>query len=225
MRCDLEVTLRLHARGKRLAAAFALAALAVPAAKLSAQGRGVFGRGGGSGSMSRVVSPAVVASWVSRENYADGSVTTLLVLWRGTPGWFSKGGQGGGSGGGGGFGGGFGGGAGRGGSYGYEYVSEGGLTFMMEFDYDRRTVKILDQEISLKEANVVLVDGVDGANGPAIVGRRWVDPAPQPPSAVDPIAAVVKGTPELFDYLRCDLSVSDPKMNAVMPIICGQMRP
>ena len=71
MRSDLEVTLRLHARGKRLAAAFALAALAVPAAKLSAQGRGAFGRGGGDGSMSRVVSPAVVASWVLRENLAD----------------------------------------------------------------------------------------------------------------------------------------------------------
>jgi hypothetical protein len=34
------------------------------------------------------------------------------------------------------------------------YVSEGGLTFTMEFDYDKRSVKILNQEISLKETTV-----------------------------------------------------------------------
>ena len=110
--------------------------------------------------------------------------------------------------------------------YAYEYVSQGGLTFMMEFDYDKRIVKIRNQEISLRETNVVLVDFVDSTNGPTIVGYRWVDPVPaEQPSPVDPIAAVVKRTPELFEYLRCDLSLSDPLMNAMMPIICGQMHP
>jgi hypothetical protein len=96
----------------------------------------------------------------------------------------------------------------------------------MEFDYDKRIVKILNQEISLKETNVVLVDFVDSTNGPTIVGYRWVDPAPpEQPSPVDPIAAVVKRTPELFEYLRCDLSLPYPLTRAMMPIICGQMRP
>lgn len=110
--------------------------------------------------------------------------------------------------------------------YAYEYLSQGGLTFMMAFDYDKRIVKILNQEISLKETNVVLVDFVDSTTGPAIVGYRWIDPAPpaQPPP-VDAIAATIKRTPELFEYLRCDLVLSDPLMNAMMPIICGQMRP
>jgi len=117
-------------------------------------------------------------------------------------------------------------GGGGGGSYAYQYVYEGGLTFMMEFDYDKSIVKMLNQEISLKETNVVLVDFVDSANGPAIVGYRWVEPAPpDPPAAVDPIASVVRRTPELFDYLRCDLTLPDPVMKAFMPIICGQMRP
>ena len=207
----------------RFASALVLAALGASAADLSAQARGA-ARGGGGISTSRVASPTVVASWVSHENYADGRGTTLLVLWRGTPGWFSKGGRGGGSGSGGGSGGGAG--AGRSGSWAYEYVARGGLTFMMEFDYDKRIVRILNQEISLEETNVVLVDFVDSANGPTIVGSRWVDPAPpEQPSPVDPIAAVVKRTPELFEYLRCDLSLPDPPMNAMMPIICGQMRP
>jgi len=188
---------------------------AMPVA-LSGQARGF---GGGGTSTSRVASPAVVASWMSHENYVDGKATTLLVLWRGTPGWFTKGGGGGSSGGGGSAG-------GAGGSSGYQYVSEGGLTFTLEFDYDKKVVKILNQEISLTETNVVLVDFVDSTNGPAIVGYRWVDPVPPAQSSpVDPVVAVVKRTPELFEYLRCDLSLPDPVMNAMMPIICGLMRP
>lgn len=200
----------------RLAGAFALAALTTFG--VSAQ-LPRFAHGGSGMSTSRVTSPTVVASWVSHENFADGKATTLLVLWRGSPGWFSKG-RGGSSGGGGGSG------AGGGGSSAYVYFSEGGLTFMMEFDYDKSTVKILNQVISLRETNVVLVDFVDSTNGPSIVGYRWVDPAPRDdPSSVDPIAAVVKRSPELFEYLRCDLSLDDPVMKAMMPIICGQMRP
>jgi len=42
-------------------------------------------------STARVVSPSVVASWWANDD------TTLLVLWRGAPGWFSKGGAGGGT--------------------------------------------------------------------------------------------------------------------------------
>jgi hypothetical protein len=85
---------------------------------------------------------------------------------------------------------------------------------------------LLDQGVSLKETNVVLVDFVDSAGGPTIVDRRWIDPAPpQQGVSGDAIAAVVKRSPELFDYLRCDLTLSDPVMKAMMPIICGQMRP
>jgi hypothetical protein len=220
--------LDLSPRAHRFASASALAALMTLGANaidLSAQGRG-FASGGGGMSTSRVASPAVVASWVAHDNHADGSATTLLVLWRGTPGWFSKGGRGGRSGGGGGSGGGSGSGWGQSGSYAYEYVSQGGLTFMMEFDYEKRIVKILNQEISLKDSNVVLVDFVDSTNGPTIVDYRWVDPAqPDQPPVADPIAAVIKRTPELFEYLRCDVSLSDPLWKAMMPNICGQMRP
>src|SRR6185369_11217154 len=91
----------------------ALAALWAMPVALSGQTRGF---GGGGTSTSRVASPTVVASWMSHENYVDGKATTLLVLWRGTPGWFTKGG-GGSSGSGGSAGGG-------GGSTGYQHVSE-----------------------------------------------------------------------------------------------------
>ena len=204
-------------RGIRILAIVGLVTHVASMIDLSAQARGTL-RGGGGTSTSRVVSPVVVASWMSHENYADGRATSLLVLWRGTPGWFSKGSRGGGFS--------AGGGTGPNGSSGFQYVSEGGLAFRLDFDYDKRIVRILDQQISLEATNVVLVDFVDGANGPAIVGVRWIDPAPAGQvSAVDPIAAIVRRTPELFEYLRCDFSVSDPVMNAMMPIVCGQMRP
>jgi hypothetical protein len=202
-----------------LSNAIALVALTIlgPAVDLVAQRPG-FAHGGNSMSTSRVVSPAVVASWVSHESFADRTVTSLLVLWRGTPGWFLKGR--GGSGGGGASGG------GGGGASAYVYLSEGGLSFLMEFDYDKKTVKMLNQEISLKETNVLLVDFVDSANGPVIVGYRWVDATLfEARAPADPIPTVVKQTPELFDYLRCDLELSDPVMKLWMPVICGQMRP
>ena len=190
----------------------------------SAQARG-FTRGGGGQSTSRFVSPTVVASWMSHENYADGSKTTLLVLWRGKQEWFAKRGSDGRSG----KGAGSSSGSGGGGSYSYEYFTEGGLTFLMEFDYDKRIVKMLNQEISLKDANVVLVDFVDSVNGATIVGYRWVEPGPPAPPVVpdaasDPIAGVIRRSPELFEYLQCDLKVTDPVLGAYMPIVCGQMR-
>jgi hypothetical protein len=204
----------------RLGFAFLLATLsagAPPAIARPPQSRGSSGGGGGS-STSRIVSPSVVASWMSHDNYADGSVSTLLVLWRGSVGWFSKGTPGSGSGGG------FG--STGSGSWAYEYLTQGGRTFTMSFDYDKRIVKILNEEISLAASNVVLVDFVDSANGPVIVGSRWVDPPARdetPPS--DAIAAIIKRSIELFEYLRCDAAVADPVLKTMMPIICAQMRP
>jgi len=178
--------------------------------------------GGAGMSTARVTSPAVVTSWMSHESAADGTTTTLLVLWRGAPGWFSRGGGGGsGAGSGGGF-------VGRG-SYAYQSFSEGGLTFTLEFDHERHTATLLNEEFSLKDTNVVLVDFVDGP-GPAVVGSRWIEPGPPAPPAVpgaapDPIAGVIRRSPELFDYLRCDLGMPDTAMSAMITMVCGLMRP
>jgi len=70
---------------------------------------------------------------------------------------------------------------------------------------------------------------VDSVNGATIVGYRWVEPGPPAPPVVpdaasDPIAGVIRRSPELFEYLQCDLKVTDPVLGAYMPIVCGQMR-
>jgi hypothetical protein len=203
----------------RLASVLALAAWAVTV-DLAAQQRG-FMTGGAGSSTDRIVSPAVIASWMSFDSYADGIKTTLLVLWRGAPGWFSKGegGAGGSSGGGGGS-----------GSSAFQYFYRGGHTFSLEFDHDKHTVKILNETFSLKEVNIMLVDFVDSQAGPAIVGWRWIEPGPPAPpivpdAAPDPIAGIIRRSDELFDYLRCDLSVADPVMNAMTTLTCRLMRP
>ncbi len=121
------------------------------------------------------------------------------------------------------------GGSARGGhSHGFEEVRQGGLIFRMEFDDDARIVTMMNQDLSLDSVNVVLADFVDSANGPTIVGTRWIEPADatDKPVTVDAIASVVRRSPELFDYLRCDIKLPDDSMmGPVMPMLCAQMRP
>ncbi|HET9832861.1 MAG TPA: hypothetical protein VFP91_14150 [Vicinamibacterales bacterium] len=170
-----------------------------------------------SSSTSRFVSPTVVASWTSRTRGTD--TDTLLVLWRGSPGWFAKTGVSGGSSGG----------SVLGHSQETQYFHAGGREFTMEFIDDRRVVKILNQEILLTTFNVVLVDGVDSTAGPVIVERRWVEPgAPLPPivagAASDPVAGVISRSPALIEYLQCGVPLRDPQMNVVVDFVCRRMR-
>ena len=201
-----EVAIRL----RTLSSLIVGAVLALAAAHALAQGSA-------SSSTSRFISPTVVASWMSRTH---GSATdTLLVLWRGSPGWFSKTGVAGGSsswssG-------------GKGGEQ--QFFRSGELNFALEFSDERRVVKILGQEISLTETNVVLVDGVDSAPGPTVIGRRWIAPGPPLPPIVagaseDPIAGIISRSPELIEYLQCGVTVPDPLMNTVADLVCRRMR-
>jgi hypothetical protein len=184
------------------------------------QGRGpVTGgaTGGGSSSTERFVSPSVVASWMLHWRASDGDSKSLLVLWRGTPGWFTRPSpdgrhsSGGGS-----------------GSTAWQTFTEGGITFELDYDFDRNVVTMLKQQVSLKDANVVLVDFVDSPDGAQIVDRMWIETPPeQQPPMPDPIAAIVKSSSGLYEFLRCDVSL--PNANAylsdVMAAVCAQMRP
>jgi len=117
----------------------------------------------------RTLSPTTVAYWQQHEN-GDGTGTLdLLVLWRGTPGWFFRGGS---SSGGGGIHGGF---AQWQGTHSMTY---GDVTLTMEFtsqsknfDPASTVVTILDRKIQLRDTNVILIDGADSGM-PSIVGTR-----------------------------------------------------
>ena len=108
---------------------------------------------------SRPLSATVIGSYVVR----NGEIT-LIVLWRGSPGWFSRGGSGSSGGGGGSSS------AGR--ATGSLWFTQGGKSFSIDFDYTAGTARLLEQEIRLPDTNVVLVDDVDGVSGARIVGRH-----------------------------------------------------
>ena len=149
-------------------------------------------------SASRPLSATVISTYVAR-----GGELALLVLWRGSPGWYSRGDGHSSSGGGGGR---------PGQEVGSFSLTYGGHTFSIDFNYSAGRAKVLDQEISLADTNVVLVDDVDAPSGARIVGRRRVDPTlPQACSPAlltmedDPATTAIRRAPELGAFLQCDV--------------------
>jgi hypothetical protein len=176
----------------------------------------VISAGGGT----QAISPAVVATILTRQERDKPPELELLVLWRGTPGWFmqAQGGGGGMSSGGNG-----GGGIGDGGRGPvYQRMFFGSLSFELEFDPQKQTAKIQGREVSLQNANVILVDDVDSAGGPQILGTRWVEPH----LAAGPmgVESIIQRSPELFEFLRCDAILADIGMQQMMNLQCARMR-
>ena len=155
-------------------------------------------------SSSRPLSATVVSTYVAR-----AGELTLLVLWRGSPGWYSGGGGNSSSGGGGGSAGGR--------EVGSFSMTFGGRTLAIDFDYTARVARLLEQEIALADTNVVLVDEVDGPSGGQIVGRLWVEPklpgtGSSGPRMIedDPAIAAIRRAPEAGAFLQCDIPMTVP---------------
>lgn len=166
----------------------------------------------------RVISPTVVA-YSQQHDSGDGTNSLdLLVLWRGTPGWFMRGDASAG------------GDSGRGGfghwtmthtmSYGDIRLTIRLQSTSKEFEPATTVLSILDREVPLRNTNVVLIDGADSGT-PTIVGTQHVDPTFAGPDA---IAAIIKRSRDLFQFLQCDAALSDPVQGAIRAR-CEQMRP
>lgn len=171
-----------------------------------AQQSGFAGGGGGSGPLS----PSVIATWEAHFDPPVGQQVTdpfsvplmldLLVLWRGNPGWFDDASLS----------------TGSGGSDGVHRVASRGHSLELRFDRRTGTVHIQRQTIALLGANVLLLDHVDDTGNVLVAGTMQVDPvissgrpARGGPS-VDPLAEIIRRSPELFDYLQCDPFFTDP---------------
>ena len=146
------------------------------------------------------VSGSTVATLVTQ----DGSAVDLLVLWRGTPGWFmtsdyqpSQGGSG--------------------------PRFEGTLFFSghlvnWDIDFITRVAHIAGLRLDLKNQNVVLVDGIDAPAGPGIVKTLRVE---EDPSVDSPdIGPLVWRIPELAAYLQCDQHFSDRNLQTLHALSC-----
>ena len=99
------------------------------------------------------------------------------------------------------------------------------MSFSLEFNWTTAIVKLLDREISLRETNLILVDNVDTPSGPTIVDQGWIDVPIELDDQVDSIRALISRSPELYAYLQCDKRLSDAFQQAMIAIICNQMRP
>ena len=104
-----------------------------------------------------------------------------------------------------------------------EQLSYGGLRLELEFDRGKRTARVQNHDVGLESANVILVDEVDAADGPKIAGSLQVDPSlTSEPAEVE---AIVRRSPEIYEFLRCDASVPDANTQEVIETLCARMKP
>jgi hypothetical protein len=155
-------------------------------------------------STSRIVSATVVMTSMVRTLDGANSLN-LMVLWRGSLEWFSKPGARGGSG-------------GLRSATVYARQRYAGIEIVAELDLDPRAVRIQGIPATLKpsDANVILVDGVDGADL-RVVSTLKIDPAIATDRQIEPL---FKRSPEILAFLQCDQKASSPAVQMMADRSC-----
>lgn len=181
-----------------VAIALGLVALVGPAPVSGQPSRRVpLNTGGGTG----VISPVVVAQWFTNRK-AGVEELELLVLWRGTPGWFLQPGGIGGS---------------RApDSPAYTWIKYGDVTLSLDFDAARRIVTIQGKTLALSDSNVLFVDSVDTPNGPHVAGMMAI--ARAMPGSSGQIAPMLSNSPRIMSFLRCDAGNDSPRKEVLQPL-------
>ena len=154
-------------------------------------------------SPTRVLSPSVVASWFAERAAPGSEQLRVLILWRGEPGWFL-----------------------RGGSMSdrevagrlHRTISYGSITLTVEYDWAQRTVAIAGKPVMLGDQNVVLVDRVDQPSGAVVTGTARIDP--QLPGSGTQIGIALQPYPALVSYLRCETLGSDESRRQYLATLC-----
>src|SRR5262245_3661811 len=175
--------------------AVAVTILAAPAAQSSSNG--------GSATMS----PSVVGSYFVSRDGNDVATLELVVLWRGSPGWFM-----------------------RSNGFASEHglsplpgrvydIRQGGVRLTMSFNAATRVARVLDQDVPLTNgANVILVDDVDGPSGPRVVKTLKVNGALGSNRVLN---YLILDTPELLDYMRCLSHIAGPQNGGPINYVCS----
>jgi hypothetical protein len=139
-----------------------------------------------------------------------GERLELMVLWRGAPGWFTKG-------------------TSRHASYSEQRgvlsatVAYGGAELTLEFDRQGNAVKLRNQSISLApDTNVLLVDHVDQPGQPSVEQLTVLAD-----TAIDPrtgtLAPFVKRSEVIMSFLQCDASTGHPEGDRMLRrIVCNE---
>src|SRR5918993_2609518 len=107
-------------------------------------------------SATQPISPVAVMTWVTRYGSDGAHSLDLLVVWRGSPGWFMQGNKRGSS-------------SGGSGDTFRETIRYGDLELELTFNASKRIAEIQGTAVELRDANVLLVDHVDASGGPQVV--------------------------------------------------------
>lgn len=152
----------------------------------------------------QIISPAVVVTWLTERS--DGSERLrLLVLWRGTPGWFLRPGDSSVSG------------SESAGRY-HQTITQGGLTFTLDYDPARRVAVVDGESVDLGDRNVVFADDADSPGGPRVIGTMRVES--QMPGSAGQIGLVLRRSPEIMGFLRCDAPAAEGRAQAFLARLC-----
>jgi hypothetical protein len=145
-----------------------------------------------SGGGNTMISPTVFATWVT-DRVGNGPVhLRLLVLWRGTPGWYFLA-------------------AGRiaesfDGARTHQTIEYGSIRLTLDYGADD-AVTINGRELHLGSDNVVYVDDVDALTGARVIRTSRI-PSPLPGSEGQ-IGLAIRDVPEVVAYMQCDARTSD----------------
>jgi hypothetical protein len=166
---------------------------------------------------SSIVSATVVATFCGHRQDAN-EMLDLLIVWRGSPGWFQNRHFGGGGGGFNKFG---------GGTRGYVAMHQayGDVTISFDADFDANTVTIGDQTVALGGMNTIVVDKVDRPGVHQISATRRT--APRLPLGGDVNLILVRRSRDLLHDLQCDIPMPTPPFGVPQPpviTVCEKLR-
>ena len=165
-------------------------------------------RGSYTGSYTRIISPVAAVTVITSGRSSVDRVLELVVLWRGSPGWFFKSDGSGTSGGG-------------SGTTFSGTIRFGEVTLYLKFDFSTRVVSIDDgKPIAMKDANVLLVDGVDSPGGMSGFHTLQVGSVIDDDRRIEP---VLKSSARILEFLRCDVRLDDPGRDAAVQRICASI--
>jgi hypothetical protein len=154
-------------------------------------GHAQHGSSGALQAQTRPVSPSVLATIA-----LSGQSVELVVLWRGSPGWFLKGTHRSAS---------F-----SGGEATFAGTLEyGGLQLALSYDPVRRTAIVQGQTVPLVGGNVILVDTGDGGSVTVSDVVKVTSHVEGNPS----LALLLGSSPEIVAFLRCESGIADAATN------------
>jgi hypothetical protein len=157
-----------------------------------------------SGGGNTMISPTVFATWVT-ERVGNGPVQLrLLVLWRGTPGWyFVPGGRTADS---------------FDGARTHQTIEYGDIRLTLDYGAGD-AVAVNGREMHLGTDNVVYVDDVDALAGARVVRTSRI-PSKLPGSAGQ-IGLAIRDVPDVVAYLKCDARASDAQRQLMIDTLAA----